>query len=69
MGMYREKIVRCLACGHLFERSLEACPRRYLSPHSAAFRKEVARLLNGKIDKENHLAAIEKAKKTMGNLA
>ena len=27
-------LVRCLACGHVFDRALEMCPRRYLSPHN-----------------------------------
>jgi len=37
--------VKCLACGCVFDRALEMCPRRYLSPHDAAAMKAAAEKL------------------------
>jgi hypothetical protein len=39
--------VKCLACGCVFSRELEMCPRRYLSPHDEeAMRKAAERILD-----------------------
>ena len=40
-----EQFVRCLACGLVYERGLEMCPRRYLSPHTKEFMEKVAHRL------------------------
>lgn len=38
-------LVRCLACGHVFDLALEMCPRRYLSPHDEKAMKAAAEAL------------------------
>jgi hypothetical protein len=50
--------VRCLACGLVFDRALEMCPRRYLSPHDQAFMERIAELLD---DDTPHKGAIQQA--------
>jgi hypothetical protein len=35
--------VKCLACGCVFDRAMEMCPRRYLSPHDAKAMEKAAR--------------------------
>jgi len=54
-------MVRCLACGLVYEKSLEACPSRFKGPHTRAFMEKVAKRLAdaGAYSVDQHLQIIK----------